>query len=206
MRCRKSEKWISDGIDGNLAVRKRRKLEAHVEVCGSCRAYRFHLEKIQGEARNLSEPVLPPEYWQDSIARIQANLARTGPAEQKEFKLRPRQAPAFSPGLRWAWAGAASVLAVGLGLYFVLFQGRGFLETSPLAFRDQVNMLYEKIGDNVDLEAEFNSLIRASILEEAGEPDGEVKHLLYGNSLFLDSLSDEEVQILDAEISKVLKI
>ncbi len=206
MRCRKSEKWISDGIDGNLAVRKQRKLDAHVEACGSCRAYRRHLEKIQGEALNLSGPALSPEYWQDSIARLQANLARTGPAEQKEFKLRPRQAPAFSPGLRWAWAGAASVLAVGLGLYFMLFQGRGFLETSPRAFRDQVNSLYEMIGDNSDLEAEFNSLIRASILEEAGEAGAEVKHLLYGNSLFLDSLSDEEVQILDAEISKVLKI
>jgi hypothetical protein len=76
----------------------------------------------------------------------------------------------------------------------------------PFAFPDQVNSLYEKIGDNTDLEAEFNSLIHASILEEAGEAGAEVKHLLYGNSLFLDSLSDEEVQILDAEISKVLKI
>jgi hypothetical protein len=177
-----------------------------VETCGSCRAYRLHLEKIQGEAKSLPWPALSPEYWQDSIARLQANLARTAPAEQKEFKLRPRQAPAFFPGLRWAWAGAASVLAVGLGLYFMFFQGRGLLETSPLAFRDQVNSLYEMIGDNTNLEAEFNSLIRASILEEAGELGGEVKHLLYGNSLFLDSLSDEEVQILDAEISKVLKI
>ena len=206
MRCRKSEKWISDGIDGNLAVRKRRKLDAHTEACGSCRAYRFHLGKLQDEAKRLPGPALSPEYWQDSIARLQANLARTGRAEQQEFKLRPRQAPAFFRGPRWAWAGAASFLAVGLGFYLVLFQGRGLLETSPLAFSDQINRLYEKIGDNVDLETEFNALIHASILEEAGELSGEVKHLLYGNTHFLDSLSDEEVQILDAEISKVLKI
>ena len=206
MRCRKYEKWISDGIDGNLDVRKRWKLDTHVEACGSCRAYRLHLEKIQGEAKSLSGHAPSPEYWQDSITRLQANLAKAGPAEQNEFKLRPRQAPAFFPGLRWAWAGAASVLAVGLGLYLTLFQDRRVLEMYPFAFPDQVNSLYEKIGDNTDLEAEFNSLIHASILEEAGEAGAEVKHLLYGNSLFLDSLSDEEVQILDAEISKVLKI
>jgi len=206
MRCRKSEKWISDGIDGNLAVRKRRKLDAHTEACGSCRAYRFHLGKLQDEAKRLPGPALSPEYWQDSIARLQANLAGTGPAGQKEFKLRPRQAPAFFPGPRWAWAGAASVLAVGLGFYFMLFQGRGFLETSPLAFGDQVNTLYETIGDNTDLEETFNSLLHQTIVETAGEPSHEIKHLLYGNAFFLDSLTDEEVQILDAEISKVLKI
>lgn len=206
MRCHKFEKWISDEIDGKLAVRKRRKLDAHLNACASCRSYGFRLEKIQSEALNLSGPARSPEYWQDSIARLQANLAKTGPAEQTEFKLRPRQAPAFFPGLRWAWAGAASVLAVGLGLYLMFFQERRVLEMYPFTFSDQVNSLYERIGDNTDLEAEFNSLIHASILEEAGEPDGEVKHLLYGNSLFLDSLSDEEVQILDAEISKVLKI
>jgi hypothetical protein len=206
MKCQKSEKWISDGMDRTLAVRKRRKLDSHLESCAPCRAYQLRLKKIQVEARDLSGPALSPDYWQNSIARLRANLERSRPAVQMEIPVRPRQAPAFFPALRWAWAGAASMLAVGVGLYFILFQGRGFMETSPLAFRDQVNSVYEKIGDNMDLETEFNSLVHTSIVEESGESGGEVKHLLYGNSLFLDSLSDEEIQILDAEISKVLKI
>jgi len=206
MSCRAFEKWISDGLDGNLSDRKRRKLDRHLGQCAACRSFELGLEKLQSEAKTLSDPIPPPAYWENAIARLESKLAAIDQAGRKAAPLPARQTPAFFPGVRWAWAGAASAIALGLGLYFFIFQSRGFVETSPLAFRDQVNSLYEKIGDNTDLETEFNSLIRASILEEAGESDGEVKHLLYGNSRFLDSLSDEEVQILDAEITRVLKI
>lgn len=206
MSCQTFEKWISDGLDGSLSDRKRRKLDSHLGKCESCRNHEFGLKKLQSEAKRLPEPALPPAYWVDSIARLESRLAGAIPTGQKDVLRPARQAPAFFPGTRWAWAGAASVLALGLGLYFFIFQSRGFLEMSPLAFRDQVNSLYEKIGDNAELEMEFNSLIHASIVEEAGESDGGVKHLLYGNSRFLDSLSDEEIQILDAEISRALKI
>lgn len=206
MRCEKIEKWISDEIDGSLSRKKQRILAGHLANCASCRGYKQRLEKLQVEAKNLPLPVLAPGYWQESIAKLKANLEKAKPAEQKEFKLRPRQAPAFFPGRRWAWAGAASVLAVAMGLYFILFQAKVPLETFPAAFADQVNSLYEKIGGNSDLEEEFNSVLKASISEVAGESDGEVKHLLYGNSFFIESLSDEEVQLLDAEISKILKI
>lgn len=206
MKCRKFEKWISDGMDGSLSVRKRDKLSSHVETCPSCRAYGIRLKKIQIEAKSLPGPTLSPAYWRDSIARLESNLAKSGTAVQTEFQLRARRSPLFFPGRRWAWAGAASVLALGLGFYLMLFQGRGPLETSPLAFGDQINRLYEKIDDNAELETEFNSMIHASILEEAGESDGEIRYLLYGNSHFLDSLSDEEILILDGEISKALNI
>jgi hypothetical protein len=206
MRCKKIEKWVSDEIDGSLSRKKQRILAGHLANCALCRGYKQRLEKLQSEAKNLPRPALAPGYWQESIAKLKANLEKAKPAEQKEFKLPPRQAPAFFPGRRWAWAGAASLLAVAAGLYFILFQSKVPLVTFPVAFADQVNSLYEKIGDNSDLEEEFNSVLKASIREVAGESDGEVKHLLYGNSFFIESLSDEEVQLLDSEISKVLNL
>jgi len=206
MRCKKIEKWISDKIDGNLSQRKEGVLGGHLADCASCRAYELRLEKLQSEAKNLPAPAVAPEYWQKSITRLKENLEKVSPSEQKEDRLRLRQSPAFYPGLRLAWAGAASVLAVAVGLYFILFNAKAPLEPYHFAFEDQVNGFYEKINNNTDLEAEFDSALRASIKEVSGESDGEIKHLLYGNSFFLDSLSDEEVQILDAEIKKVLKI
>ncbi len=208
MRCKKIEKWVSDEIDGSLSRKKQIILAGHLANCASCRGYRQRLRKLQVEAKNLPRPALPPEYWQESIAKLKANLESIKPAEKKEFKLRPRQAPAFFPAKRWswAWAGAASLLAVAAGLYFFLFQAKAPRETFPAAFADQVNSLYEKIGDNSDLEEEFNSVLKASIREVAGESDAEVKHLLYGNSFFIESLTDEEVRLLDSEINRVLKI
>ena len=157
MICRAFEKWISDGLDGNLSDRKRRKLDSHLGKCEACRSHESGSKKLQSGTKSLPEPVLPPAYWEDSIARLESRLAALAPAGQKDVPRPARQAPAFFPGARWARAGAASVLALGLGLYFFIFQSRGFLETSPLAFGDQVNALYEKIGDNAELETKFNS-------------------------------------------------
>jgi len=204
MKCRKVEKWISDDLDGTLSLRRQKKLRAHAAVCASCRAYGGRLKKIQAEAKRLPGPALPPAYWERSLSRLESSLAGVG--GQTVIKLRPGRTPAFFPALRWAWAGAASLLAVGLGLYLMFFQSRGPLVTTPLSFGDQINSLYERIGENAELETEFNSLLHASIVEEAGESDGDVKPLLYGSSRFLDSLSDEEILILDAEISRALKI
>lgn len=206
MRCKKTEKWISDGIDGNLSPKKQEALAAHLTKCSACRAYRLRLGKIDEGAKSLSAPALSPEFWRTSIDRLKANLEAAPSAKHKEFNLRPRQAPAFFPVMRWAWAGAASVLAVAVGLYFMIFAVKTPLEIYHFTFEETVNGLYETIGDNPDLENEFNSMLQASISEHADESAVEIKHLLYGNSFFIESLSDEEINLLDSHLKSELKI
>jgi hypothetical protein len=80
------------------------------------------------------------------------------------------------------------------------------IEFQSLAFDDTYGSLAEQIGDSADLESSLDASLQITIGEHAAGVDGEVHHLLYGHSEFLDSLSDEEVQVLDAELSRVLKI
>jgi len=206
MRCKKTEKWISDGIDGNLSPRKQEALAAHLAKCAACRAYRLRLGKIEEGAKSLSAPSLSPEFWRTLIERLKTNLEAAPSAKHKEPDLRPRQAPAFFPAMRWAWAGGASLLAVAVGLYFMIFAARTPLEIYHFTFEETVNGLYETIGDNSDLESEFNTMLQASISEHADESAVEIKHLLYGNSFFIESLSDEEINLLDSHLKSELKV
>jgi thiol-disulfide isomerase/thioredoxin len=197
------EKWISDRIDGKLSEKKRIVLDAHLTGCASCRAYEEHLEKIQDEARSLAAKAVAPEYWQASVVRLQAKLKAVADGGQKS---RYHQSPAFFPPARWAWIGAASLLVVALGLYVVFFRAGTPQEVYPYSYEETVNSIYREIGNNTDLEKEFNSALQASINEHAGEVAGEVNHLVYGNSFFLESLSEEEIKLLDSEIKKELKL
>jgi hypothetical protein len=203
MKCEKIKKWISDEIDRGLAVKNQKALEIHLSDCAECRAYQEHLKKIQRETKTLAAPVLAPGYWEESITRLKEKLETVEPRGKK---VPYRSAPTLFHRFRWAWAGALMALAAAAGISLLLFKAQPSPEDYPLAFEDQVIHIYEKIAGNADLEQEFNSELQASIQEHSGEPDGEVRHLLYGNSFFLESLSDEEVELLDTALKKELKI
>jgi len=201
MRCKKSERWISDSLGGTLPGAKRRRLEAHLAECSSCRTALRAQEKLQGAARVLAAPERGPEYWENSLARLRAKL-ESGLAPQAVR----RPGRAFVPGPRWAWAGGATTLAVAAGLFFLVLRGGAPLEFSPLAFEDTYGSLAEQIGESADLERNLDTSLQTTIGEHAAGVDGEVHHLLYGRDDFLESLSDEEVRILETEINRVLKI
>jgi Putative zinc-finger len=201
MRCKKSERWISDRLGGTLPEAKRRRLDAHLAECSACRSALRRQERLQGAARGLAAPEKSPEYWENSIARLRAKL-EAAPAPQAAG----RPARALVPGPRWAWAGGFTTLAVAAGLFFLVLRGGVPVEFSPLAFEDSYGSLAEQIGDSSDMETGLDASLQTTIGEHAAGVDGEVHHLLYGRAEFLDSLSDEEVQVLDAELSRVLKI
>jgi anti-sigma factor RsiW len=201
MRCKKSERWISDRLDGTLAGAKARRLVAHLGECSACRSVLRRQERLQAAARGLAAPERSREYWENSISRLQAKLA-AAPAPRP---LRGRTR-AFVTSPRWAWAEAVTTFAVAAGLFFLVLRGGAPIEFQTLAFEDAYGNLAEQIGDSADLESSLNASLQLTIGEHAAGVDGEVHHLLYGHSEFLDSLSDEEVQVLDAELSRVLKI
>jgi len=206
MRCKKSERMISDRLGGTLSGARARRLEAHLAGCPACRAALKRQERLQGAARTISAPVRPPEYWEQSLARLRARLeaeaARPAPAPARL----PRRAFAFAPGPRWAWAGAASMLAVVAGLYLLVFRGGAPIEPNPLAFEDSYGTIAERIGEDVDLQKEIDSSLQTTLGEHVAGVDSEVHNLIYRPADFLESLSDEEVQALSAELTRALKI
>jgi hypothetical protein len=203
MRCKKSEKWISDRLGGTLSEAKARRLDVHLAGCPSCRASLKRQEKLQGAARAISAPVPVPEYWEQSLARLQAKLeAAPAPASVRP----PRQAPALVPGLRWAWAGAATMLAVVAGFYLLVLRGGMPADFNQMAFDDSYGTIAERIGEDVDLQKDLETSFQMTLGEHTAGVDSEVNHLLYRPTDFLESLTDNEVQVLGAELTKVLKI
>jgi hypothetical protein len=201
MRCKKSERWISDRLGGTPTGVKARRLDAHLAECSACRFALRRQESLQAEARGLAAPERSREYWEDAISRLEAKLEAI-PA------LRPTRGwtRAFAASPRWAWAEGVTTLAVAAGLFFLVLRGGAPVEFQPLAFEDAYGSLAEQIGDSADLQSSLDASLQMTIGEHTAGVDGEVHHLLYGHSEFLDSLSDEEIQVLDAELSRVLKI
>jgi hypothetical protein len=201
MRCGTIEKWISDELDGDLSGRKIRRLDLHLAACAACRAYRNRLERLQREAGPLRAPSVPADYWETSVARLQQKIRSEAPAPATA---RPR--PTLSPRMRWAWSGSAGLLAAAVFLVLAVFRMNPPLEPYPISFEEAVNGVFSQIGDNAELEKDFDVVVLASIREHAGPADDDVKRLLYGSSLFIDSLSDEEVKLLDEQVIWELKI
>ncbi len=201
MRCKKIERWTSDRMGGTLTEAKGRRLDAHLADCSACRSALRRQERLQSEARGLAAPERSREYWESSISRLQAKL-ETAPAP-RTARGRNR---AFFPSPRWAWAEGVTTFAVAAGLFFLVLRGGMPIEFQTLAFEDAYGSLAEQIGASADLTSSLDASLQATIGEHTAGLDGEVQRLLYGHSEFLDSLSDEEVQVLDAELSRVLKI
>jgi hypothetical protein len=202
MRCRTSERWISDGIDGCLSVRKSARLEAHLASCAACREIRRRFLRL---AERSVPPgfAVPPGYWEDSLSRLRAKLESSGPALPTKA---PVLRPAFFPAARWAWAGAATLLAAAAGLLILTSRRGGPIEAFPLTSEEATTSLVAMIGNDQELESDFVELIQASIREHADVQDGDVRRLIYGKSHFLDGLSEDELQTLDDHIARELKI
>jgi hypothetical protein len=203
MRCWKIEKWISDGIDERLSPEKQMILKIHLSECASCRAYRERLETIHKESQTLFTPRVAPEHWQESLSRLKAGLE----AEEKTGrKSRERWMPAIFPKWRWAWAGAALLLAAAVGLYFVLSGPPARQEMVAFSFEDAINGIDQEIKNNPELEKYFNSFIQDSIHEHVGEISEVVNPFRYENPLFLESLNEEELQLLESALKEELKL
>ncbi len=203
MRCKKVEQWISDGIDGRSSPEKQAILASHIAACDSCRAYRERLENIHKESQSLLRPQPAPGYWQESISRLKAGLRAEKGTGTKVGEIR---SPSFLFKGKWAWAGAAALLVVALGLYFILSRPNARLEIMAFSFEDAMAGIDQEIRNSPELEKDLNSVIQDSIYEHIGETHEAANPFHYENPFFLESLNEEELQALDSAIKDALKL
>ncbi len=204
MRCRTIERLISDEIDGCLPETKRLRLEKHLGSCSRCRGYRDWALSLKAKAGRIGSPDVAPGYWEGSLGRLRQALASLPKAP--EPVRRPAGQGVFAPSLRWAWGAAPALLVAAAAAYLVFLPPRKALETLPLTNEDGAGRLVALIGNDEALEADFSSLIQEAILENGGEAEKDVRRLLYADSRFLEGLSEEELQGLEARLAAELKI
>lgn len=203
MRCRKMEKWISDATDGRPSADKLDILKAHLRECSACRSYRERLEKLQRHAEAGRHPGRPPEYWRESLVRLKTAL-EAGEGAGRENQ--PRRATSLFPKRRWAWTGAAALFVAGCGFYVFLSREPSPQEMVAFSFEDALTRIDQDIGTSPELEKEFSSTIQDSIYEHLGETNEVVNPFHYENPLFLESLNEEDLQLLDAALRTELKL
>jgi len=197
MNCKKIRKWLSDSIDKELGEKRQYILRSHLEKCGLCRAYQRSLEEIQEHIEGFEKPGLSPEYWRDFHFRLKTKLISFEP-EKRTFR---------SIAWQWKWAGVVAsvivVIAIGLSLFFSL--PRKAAEIYVFSFEDSFEKVYQEIGNNPELANLFNLVILASIEENLGLSPSEINANLYDDPLFWESLTEEEIALLESEIKKEMK-
>jgi hypothetical protein len=204
MRCEKAERWISDDLDGALSAgRKKRKLEAHLTSCPGCRSYRERSVRLAGIV--VQAPVRTEDEKRAFLARLDVRIRalKAGAASGKD---RTRQAPAFFPGSRWAWAGAASLLVLAAGLYLVLAPGGPVGTIFQAAPEETWASLERQLETSPDLVRDIDASLRASLDEPLRDMSAEVIPLIIEHDLFLEGLSDEDAELLAAEIALQIEI
>lgn len=191
MECEHFQVWISDEIDGALADKKKRKLEAHLSGCPGCRAYRSNLLRIQAESGLEKVGSGTADYFEKFTAAVETRLRREVGTE-----VRAHRTP-----LAWRWAWASAPLALALILGIILFRGgRDGVNLEVLSFEDCLERVYQEIGQDDDSAAEFSRFLSGSLLgggDTVGLEDGLE---LWSDPFFWRSLSDEELRQVESGI------
>lgn len=131
MTCRKSRKYISRSIDGDLSDRESARLECHLAACGECRTLGEDLRKIVDRAARLETPEPSERVWmsiRSGLTREQAAAAagRSGAIRRPAFGL-------GLPALRTAGVAAVALLLVITGVTIGRRLGRGPAPLGPEA-------------------------------------------------------------------------
>lgn len=197
--CEKYRRWLSDELDGELDAARARRLVAHLRGCPSCLLYKKKLKDLQEEAVGLGQPSPPPEYWKDFSTRLTSRLLAEA-REKKQWTWRQR-------GVRYAWVGAATFLIAGLSLaFFLLFRPeRMAREATFLPFERFLEHVYQEIGGDYRLTELFNLAMMDFLGEEFGRNGPALRLYFPEDPLFVESLSEEEVEFVGREIEKETK-
>jgi len=190
MRCVAARKMISDALDGACPSRKSERMEAHLEACEDCRAYRRQLVRFQEEA-SLRVPAAP-EFWAAFERRVEARLsaadARPAPS-----------APAFPVRRRWVLAAAMALALAGAGVWYAL-QGPRAAETAWFGGIDLLDPLVYAAESDPELADLVDREIRASIEAMTPGPDADAAAFVAADPLFWEALSVDELRAVVAEL------
>lgn len=159
MSCKKSERKISDLLDGRLSDKQKSILENHISLCPSCREYKNQLMLLSSNVREREIKKMSKDSAQEFSIRLKRRLLN----EQQQKKQKNRF-PGFE---KWAFCAAGFIVVLLLLVYFVVFQPVSIQteEYFVLSFEDALGSLYGEINNDVELEELFNTIIMASLDE-----------------------------------------
>jgi anti-sigma factor RsiW len=200
MRCEKARRWISDRLDGALPPDKARRLETHAADCPACRSYEGKLLALQSAAAGKPEAGPDADYFAASLRRLRTRLEDGGEPS------RPLRRPVPVRPRRWAWAGAAGLLAAAAGIYFALISGGRIREAYGPAHTDALLAIDQAASEDPGLAADLESDLRASIRESGGTVRRESVNPAVDTLIFVEGLADEDVRLLDDEIRRQIRL
>lgn len=200
MRCKTVERWISDSLDKDVSGRKKILIKKHVNDCPSCRTFRENILQIEAEAKNLETREVSPAYMQEFSTRLKSRILSLEKKEKIETL------PFFKQ--KWVLAASAFFMVAVIGLVFLLFLPEKVPEKEfyVFSFDEALEEVYREIGDDIELESEFNSLILASI-DNLLRPSAWAEIQRTEDDFFLwEDLTDEELKFLESEIKKEMEL
>jgi anti-sigma factor RsiW len=192
-------------LDGRLADAPRLELEAHLASCRDCRGYRASLVKLQAVSKaSFAGPSADPdpERMARSLARLKAGLKEAA-AHLIEAPSSARRPLAWRPKMIWAGATAGLLIAV-VSLYLAFSRPGPAIELVPYAYSDAQSGLALSLAEDEALALAFDSAIRGSLVENSVASPAASEPLASNAGFYLDSLSDEDVLVLEAAIRESL--
>lgn len=196
MKCQQIERWLSDSVDGAISKKEKAIIEAHIETCPVCRAFRNQIEKINEEAKNLYAPEVSPAQSREFVSRLRSALIEIGEEKNKGVLHVFRNKWVFVP---------ASVIMISLFILIFVFYEKGdfqYEEFSVFSFGNAVEEIYQDMGSDLVLQQAFNSLVSASINEMLITVDWDETLNLEDDLLLWEEFSEEELGNLEPEIKK----
>ncbi len=189
MSCARHRRALSDGLDGALSPRRRRRLERHLASCLDCRDFESRLRRLQGLLPEAGRGAFTPERGREFLLRLRRRLeAEPRPAESAR--------PARSLGWKWASAGA-TVATAALLAWLLIPRPLPDAEVYLLSDPDTFSGLDLQVVQDPELQGAFDELLRASILESVGQEDEVLPAVNpFENPLLAEGLSEAEMEFI----------
>ena len=196
MKCQQIERWLSDSVDGAISKKEKAIIEAHIETCPACRAFRNQIEKINEEAKNLDAPEVSPVQSQEFVSRLRSALIGIGEEKNKGVLHVFRN--------KWVFVPASIIMISLFVLIFVFYEKRDFQyeEFSVFSFGNAVEEIYQDMGSDLVLQHAFNSLVSASINEMLITAEWDETLNLEDGLILWEKFSEEELGNFEPEIKK----
>lgn len=200
MSCKKSERKISDLLDGRLSDKQKSILENHISLCPSCREYKNQLMLLSSNVREREKNEMSKDSAQEFSIRLKRRLLN-----ERQQKKQKNRFPGFE---KWAYSAVGFIVVLLLLVYFVVFQPAS-IQTEGyfvLSFEDALGSLYGEINNDAELEELFNTIIMASLDEALEELDEETIPFIIEYPLYRPDLGEEDLKILESKKKKDIKL
>lgn len=189
MKCQQIEQWLSDSVDGPISKKERAIIQAHIETCPACRAFRDRIEQINEEARNLDAPEVSPAESREFSSRLRSALIEIEEEKNKGVLHVFRNKWIFVP---------ASVIMLSLFILIFVFYEKGDFQDEEFyvfSFGNAVEEIYQDMGSDLVLQEAFDSLVSASINEKLITADWDETLNLEDDLLLWEEFSEENLTV-----------